>query len=125
MTQESTGCTASIGSAGNRLVARIATKRAKPNGYFQISPAQAQGYLAPLPVSEIPGVGYHMVQKLHEKCIQTCEQLVGTSKQLLQREFGDKMGQKLYDCARGIDTRKYVLCSCKRFTFCTILQMNC
>jgi len=52
--QERTGCPCSIGSGPNRLVARIATKHAKPDGHFDISQTEAQTHIASLPAADLP-----------------------------------------------------------------------
>eukprot|EP00854_Cymbomonas_tetramitiformis_P028214 gene28214-34934_t len=48
------GCCASIGSGPNRLIARLGTKRAKPDGHWHIAQAQAAACVAELPVSDLP-----------------------------------------------------------------------
>jgi nucleotidyltransferase/DNA polymerase involved in DNA repair len=52
----------------NRLflfsLARIATSRAKPDGYYHISSSDALAFLSPLEVKALPGVGYNTVEKL-------------------------------------------------------------
>ena len=37
---------------------RLATKHAKPDGVFEITPSTAQQHIETLPVSDLPGVGY-------------------------------------------------------------------
>lgn len=56
--EKATGCTASAGIGPNMLVARLATKKAKPNGAFRIRAAEAQGAIAALPLADLPGVGW-------------------------------------------------------------------
>jgi DNA repair protein REV1 len=53
--QQTNGCTASIGIGANRLLARLATKKAKPDGVFHLRWEQRQQYLDPLPARELPG----------------------------------------------------------------------
>ena len=49
----------------------MATAKAKPDGYFHISPESAIEYLDPLPVRSLPGVGYNTVEKLGKLGIAT------------------------------------------------------
>jgi DNA repair protein REV1 len=53
-----TGCTASAGIAHNMLLARMATRKAKPNGQHHIEVGQVSDYMAELPVGKLPGVGW-------------------------------------------------------------------
>lgn len=50
-----TGCAASVGIGPNPLVARLATRRAKPDGLFRVTKKEALAFLAPLPVDTLPG----------------------------------------------------------------------
>ncbi|GAB5372640.1 hypothetical protein AAMO2058_001682400 [Amorphochlora amoebiformis] len=100
-----TGCTASVGCGHNRLMARIATKRAKPNGYFRISPNKAEPFLAPLPVSELPGVGYRTSKKLKGLGVITCSDITKKSMTHWQSILGKKLGQAIHEHAKGIDLR--------------------
>jgi DNA polymerase-4 len=54
----------SFGLASNKLVAKIATDEAKPNGYLFIQHGKEKEFLAPLPVKKIPGVGGHTLDYL-------------------------------------------------------------
>src|SRR6476620_7836653 len=59
---DKTGLPISFALATNKMVAKIATDEAKPNGYIQIAPGFEKEFLAPLQVNKIPGVGeqtYH------------------------------------------------------------------
>lgn len=56
--EKMTGCTASAGIGPNMLLARLATKRAKPNGIFRYAADEAQAAIAALPLADLPGVGW-------------------------------------------------------------------
>ncbi|XP_042378459.1 DNA repair protein REV1-like isoform X2 [Zingiber officinale] len=92
---ETTRCTASAGIAENLLLARLATRSAKPN----------EDYLNDLPVMELPGIGYATHEKLKKRQIQTCGQMRMTQKEGLQKDFGEKIGDMLWNYCRGIDNR--------------------
>jgi DNA repair protein REV1 len=101
-----TRCPASAGVSCNMLLARIATKRAKPNGQCVLGLGEAQAYLEGLAVDELPGVGWAMSQQLEERGIKTCGQLRAYSLGQLQDWFGGKVGKRLHEACRGIDQRQ-------------------
>ncbi|KAK9805394.1 hypothetical protein WJX73_010812 [Symbiochloris irregularis] len=103
--QQETGCTASAGIAANMLLARLATKRAKPDGVFQLLPSQVDAHLLALPVAELPGVGWALQRRLTELEIATAADVRKKTRGALQRELGDKTGQALWDAAYGLDGR--------------------
>ncbi|XP_078181674.1 DNA-directed DNA polymerase [Carex rostrata] len=100
---ETTRCTASAGIGENMLLARLATKSAKPNGQCFIPPDKVDEYLDKLPVSALPGVGYNAAEKLRTREVETCAQLRTISKDILQKDLGSKMGEMLWNYCRGID----------------------
>ncbi|PNY04000.1 DNA repair protein rev1-like [Trifolium pratense] len=171
---ETTGCTASAGIAGNMLIARIATRTAKPNGQYHITPERCcavknqhenkisiakmrmlrwmcgktrkdnirnenigervgvapiaekmvetrlrwyehvekrrvdyvvQNHLSQLPINALPGVGHVLQEKLKKQNVQTCGQLMMISKVSLQKDYGMKTGEMLWNYSRGIDNR--------------------
>eukprot|EP00268_Persea_americana_P055512 TRINITY_DN6459_c0_g3_i2.p1 TRINITY_DN6459_c0_g3~~TRINITY_DN6459_c0_g3_i2.p1 ORF type:complete len:708 (+),score=124.96 TRINITY_DN6459_c0_g3_i2:1408-3531(+) len=102
---EATGCTASAGISRNMLMARLATKTAKPNGQCFIPSTKVYDYLNNLPIKALPGIGHVLAEKLKNRHIQTCGQLRTISKESLQKDFGTKTGDMLWNCCRGIDNR--------------------
>ncbi|XP_039158194.1 DNA repair protein REV1 [Eucalyptus grandis] len=102
---ETTGCTASAGISGNMLMARLATKTAKPNGQCYIPLEKVDEYLCKLPINALPGIGYVLEDKLKKQNIWTCGQLRMVSKESLQRDFGAKTGEMLWNYSRGVDNR--------------------
>ncbi|KAJ7568747.1 hypothetical protein O6H91_01G046300 [Diphasiastrum complanatum] len=77
---DATKCTASAGIATNVLLARLATKRAKPNGQYYVKADEEEQFMADLPVGELPGVGWALKEKLHSRNLCTCHQLRTVSK---------------------------------------------
>lgn len=104
--KEATGVNCSIGIGESMLAARMATKKAKPDGAFFLAQELLADHLTVLAVDELPGVGRETAGKLGELGIRTCGDLRNAGKGLLQRELGEKTGQQLYDFARGVDTRR-------------------
>lgn len=102
----------SLGVASNKLVAKIANNIGKarvgrgrpPNTVTVVPPGQEVGFLAPLPVRELWGVGPKTAERLHTLGIETIGQLAQRSEAGMQQRFG-KHGFELVQRARGIDTR--------------------
>ena len=105
--REELNLTASAGVAPNRFLAKIASDWRKPNGLFVIQPAEVEGFLTPLPVGRIPGVGKVTEAKLAKLGLQTVGELRGRSLEELTVAFG-RYGQRLYELARGIDENPVV-----------------
>jgi DNA polymerase-4 len=97
---EKTGLPISFGLASNKMVAKMATNAAKPNGYLQVLPGAEQAFLAPLPVGDIPGVGEHMLKNLNALGIIKISDLAAFPVQLLEKYFG-KYGEILARKAIG------------------------
>eukprot|EP00798_Chlamydomonas_sp_ICE-L_P021821 gene21821-28847_t len=94
----------SIASIGpNILTARLATKKAKPDGLYRIPREKVLEVMADLPVKELPGVGWSTGEKLKSLGITTVRQLWSQSKEMLQRQLGAKAGQSLWAHAHGQD----------------------
>lgn len=104
---DQTGLPISFGLASNKMVAKIATDEAKPNGYLHILPGKEKEFLAPLRVNKIPGVGEHMYQSLKDIGIETIRDLAACSVELLEKQFG-KTGADLWHKAQGIHTGEVV-----------------
>lgn len=95
------GINSSIGIATNKLVAKIASDLAKPNGMLWISPGKEQDFLAFLPVNKMPGVGKKYEKILKMMGIHRIGDLTKISKKLLEKAFG-KHGVALYKKCRGL-----------------------
>lgn len=96
-----TGLPISFAVASNKMVAKIATNEAKPNGYIHIPAGSEREYLAPLPVNKIPGVGEHTYQTLLQMGIRTIRDLSEHPAAELEHRLG-KYGLDLYNKSRGI-----------------------
>lgn len=97
-----TGLPISYGLSASKLVSKMATNEAKPNGYLEIPPGRETGFLWPLTVDKIPMVGKQTQSELHVMGIHTIEQLAATPVDVLERRFG-KWGKRLWEKAHGID----------------------
>ncbi|KAF8057676.1 REV1 [Scenedesmus sp. PABB004] len=102
-----TQCTASAGIGPNMLLARLATKAAKPNGQALIAAGgEARQVLGDLEVGELPGVGYSLKGKLAELGITHVRQVWSSSKEVLMRRLGAQTGASLWAHAHGLDERR-------------------
>lgn len=100
ITQE-TGLPISFGLAANKMVAKIATDEAKPNGYLHIPGGFEKEFLAPLKVSKIPGVGEQTFRALMEMGIYTIRDISNHTADELENRFG-KYGSDLWNKSQGI-----------------------
>ncbi|RDA96013.1 hypothetical protein CP533_5881 [Ophiocordyceps camponoti-saundersi (nom. inval.)] len=98
-----TGCDVSVGIGGNILQAKIALRRAKPAGQFQLKPEHVLDIIGELRVEELPGVSYSIGGKLEELGIRLVKDIRNVSKERLASALGPKTGDKLADYARGVD----------------------
>jgi DNA polymerase-4 len=92
----------SIGIGISRLIAKVSSAKAKPNGILWIVPGQEAKFLAPLDVRDIPGVGKVTEQKLHGLDIYKVGDLARFDDSFLEQQFG-KWGLALAGKSRGED----------------------
>jgi DNA polymerase-4 len=92
----------SIGIAASRLVAKISSDQAKPNGVLWVIPGQEAPFLAPLDVRKVPGVGKVTEKNLHTLGIRKVGDLARLDDAFLQQRFG-KWGMALAGKSRGLD----------------------
>ncbi|XP_076765425.1 rev1 DNA directed polymerase isoform X1 [Xylocopa sonorina] len=107
--KEKTGCPVSTGFGSSKLLARLATRKAKPDGQFHIQQNNINDCISTLNVQDLPGVGWTTAHKLNSINVQTCAELQTISLATLQKEFGKKTGEILYNMCRGIDNSKLSL----------------
>lgn len=97
----------SIGIAHNILLAKLATRRAKPAGVFHLREPDVPAFLAPLDVEDFPSVGYSIKSKIEEKFgTTTAGSLLDVTKPALQKVLGPKTGEMVFGYLRGVDDRK-------------------
>ncbi|NOZ03412.1 MAG: DNA polymerase IV, partial [FCB group bacterium] len=101
------GLSSSVGIATNKMVAKIASDFQKPAGFTVVLPGEERTFLAPLPVSKIPGIGAKTSIRLAQMGIQTIGELSGVPERILQTTFG-KMGLEMARWAKGVDERPVV-----------------
>ena len=97
-----TNLNCSIGIGTSRLIAKVCSDQAKPNGVLFILPGGETEFLAPLDVRKIPGVGKVMEKRLQDQGIRTVGELAGRDERWLQSNFG-ALGLALAGKSRGLD----------------------
>ena len=101
-----TGLNCSIGIAPSRLVAKVASDAAKPNGMIWVPPGQEAGFLAPLSVRKIPGVGKKTEERLAQYGVRFVGDLARVDEKFLEELMG-KWGLALVGKAHGLDAGGY------------------
>jgi DNA polymerase IV (DinB-like DNA polymerase) len=94
--------TSTVGIGPNKLIAKMAAEKAKPNGLLIIKPNQVKNFLEPLDITELPGIGPKTAEKLRAIGVNKIKELKKISKSKLREMFGI-VGETLYERARGID----------------------
>lgn len=102
---EETRLTCSIGVAGNKLTAKIASALDKPRGITLVEPGGERAFLEPLPIAKLWGVGPKAQERLHARGIRTIGDLAQAGPQALRRWLGDH-GAHLHRLALAIDERE-------------------
>lgn len=91
----------SFGLASNKMIAKIATNEAKPNGYLQVMPGHEKEFLSSLKVSKIPGVGQQTQQTLASLGITYIRDIETAGLRLLEQSLGN-YGAELWNKSQGL-----------------------
>jgi DNA polymerase-4 len=98
------GLNASIGIAGGKVVAKVASEMSKPDGLLEVAEGEERSFLAPLPIARLPGVGQKTERELKRLGITTIGKLSITPLSVLKSHFGAS-GEMLQRFASGADDR--------------------
>lgn len=101
--KQRTGLNCSVGISTSRMVAKVCSDQAKPNGILWVQPGLEAQFLAPLDVRRIPGVGKVTAEKLSQLGIHRVGDLARLDADFLLRRFG-QWGLALAGKARGADS---------------------
>lgn len=104
---QETGLVVSVGVAPTKMVAKIASDVCKPDGFLEVTADRVEGFLRPLPVGRLWGVGPSMQRKLQTLNITTIGDLADTDAAALQRHVG-RLAAFWQDLAHGRDRRSVV-----------------
>ena len=103
---EETGLTCSVGVAGTKFMAKLASTKAKPDGMLVIPVAETLAFLHPLPIGALWGVGPSTQETLHRYGLRTVADVAATPLEVLRRWVGDAAGVRLHELANGVDPRQ-------------------
>jgi DNA polymerase-4 len=98
-----TGLPISCGLSTGKMISKIATNEAKPNGFLEIPAGKEKEFLWPLAIEKIPGVGKNTEQQLKTLGIYRIEDIARTPVDVMERYFG-KWGEALWRKSNGIDS---------------------
>ncbi len=99
------GITCSVGVASTVAVAKLASRRAKPDGVVVVPPQSVTSFLHPLDVDELWGVGEKTASMLNRLGLMTVGDIAHTPLTTLQRAVGASLGSQLHQLAWGQDRR--------------------
>jgi len=102
------GLTASVGVGSSKLVAKIASDLAKPDGCVTVAPGTEQELIRPMGVGVIPGVGPATAERLRRIGVHTVAELEAVPPRELVQLLGAAVGQTLARLARADDDRPVV-----------------
>ncbi|MBO7938810.1 DNA polymerase IV [Streptomyces sp. S9] len=103
-----TGLTGSVGLAASKMLAKIASEEAKPDGLVLIEPGTERALLGPMSVRTLPGVGPATGDHLRRAGITTVDELAEAGEDELVRLVGKAHGHGLYAMALARDDRPVV-----------------
>lgn len=96
-----TGLPISFGIARNKMIAKMATNEAKPNGFLQVPYGKEKDFLGPLEVNKIPGVGEQTTEVLLYNGFKFISDIHKSTPEKMEKIFG-KWGHELWNKAEGI-----------------------
>jgi DNA repair protein REV1 len=104
--KDATECDVSVGIGGNILLAKLALRKAKPAGQYQILPEDILDFIGPLEIQDLPGVAGNIGSKLEQIGVNLIKDAREISKEKLITTLGPKTGEKIWEYARGIDRKE-------------------
>lgn len=103
---EEIGLPITVGIARTKFLAKVASAVAKPNGLLVVPPDDELGFLRPLPVERLWGVGRVTAAKLHDRGLRTVGQVAALDEALLIALLGRASGRHLHALAHNRDPRR-------------------
>lgn len=108
---EKESLTCSVGIGKNKMIAKIASESAKPDGLVIVKPADSYRFLTTRSIREIPGIGpktEKRLEKILHKNNLTIKDVRSISKEQLTDTFG-RRGQEIYNKVRGVDNTPVIV----------------
>jgi nucleotidyltransferase/DNA polymerase involved in DNA repair len=96
---------ASVGVAGSKFIAKLASDLEKPDGLVVVPPGEEREFLAPLDVRRLWGAGPKTVAQLHALGAHTIGGVARLGRTRLVAKFGDVHGARLFALSQGLDDR--------------------
>jgi len=103
-----TGLVASVGVAGTKMLAKIASDLSKPDGLLVVEPGEEEAFLRPLPVRRLWGVGPATGRRLAALGVGTVGDLADLPVDTVIRALGPSAGRHLHALAHNLDDRPVV-----------------
>lgn len=104
--REDLGLPASVGVAATKLIAKLASERAKPDGLVHVPESRQLEFLHPIPASALPGVGPATLASLARIGVETVADLSTIPESTLGRALGPSSARHLLGLASGVDERR-------------------
>src|ERR671914_687942 len=102
------GLALTVGVAGSKFLAKLASTRGKPDGLLVIPPGRALAFLHPLPVDALWGAGQATIDVLARYGLRTVGDVAATPRATLERALGPAAGAQLHLLAWARDNREVV-----------------
>jgi DNA polymerase-4 len=102
------GLVCTVGVAPNKFLAKLASSRGKPDGLLVVPAEAIEGWLHPLPITALWGVGEQTAELLRRLGLKTVGDVARMPVRTLQRAVGDALGSHLHALARGVDDRPVI-----------------
>jgi DNA polymerase-4 len=100
-----TGLPCSVGVASSKLIAKLASRAAKPDGLLVVPAGTERAFLDPMPVRALWGVGEATYARLEELGVRTVGDLAAYPRETLEGRLGEALGGYLWDLANARDDR--------------------
>ncbi len=101
--RERTEVAVSLGGGTQRVVAKVATRLAKPDGVHVVPPGGEAAFMAQFQLEQLPGIGPAFLERLKQKGLATCAEAAAVEREWLARWFGPHRGAWLWERVRGMD----------------------
>lgn len=105
--KEETGLTVSVGLAGTKYLAKIASGLSKPDGFYQIKKGQEENFMLSLPLNKVWGLGPKSLELIRSKGLNTTREIFEQDYETLDFLFGKNMAAFLYNVVRGIEKESF------------------
>jgi DNA polymerase-4 len=93
----------SVGGGTRPVIAKLATRRAKPAGVYVVEPGEEEAFLSTLDLADLPGVGPALVEALRKRGLVRVADALGVQLEWFQAWLGKNRGAWLYRRIRGLD----------------------